>query len=440
MICRRLAGKSWGCNPYILRWMYTMMVRPIITYGAIAWGKRANLITARKELEKIQRLACVCITGSMRSCPTAAMEVLLELTPLHIVVENVAQKTLVRLCDNKSVNRVKMDPCDFATLSKRYPLINAPKDHIDALIRPTCKFKTQISSKSEWINESIQYSIQPHTIKWYTDGSKTEDGAGAGIFGPRFKHAEPLGKYANIFQAELYAISRCAETNIGRNYRNKSIAILTDSQAAIKALNSHTISSGIVWECFKSVNRLANCNDVTIYWVPGHVGVYGNEEADKLARLAAETKLCGPEPFCGIGAEFIRQEINSEEYKLRNRHWMTHAGLRQAKELLGNYNQKRFKIIIKMSKTQLRIITGLLTGHCKMNGHLRKLKLVNNSSCRFCDDEDETPAHILTECAPLCIKRRRYLGSYLVNLEDIQSMNPLRLLNFIKAIDLWEVL
>lgn len=97
MICRNLAGKSWGCKPDILTWMYTMIVRPSITYGAIAWGKRTQLKTAKKSLSKLQRLACVCITGAMRTCPTAAIEIILGLTPLHLVIERIAKEALIRL-------------------------------------------------------------------------------------------------------------------------------------------------------------------------------------------------------------------------------------------------------------------------------------------------------------------------------------------------------
>lgn len=32
MICRSLTGNTWGCNPSILRWTYTTMIRLIITY------------------------------------------------------------------------------------------------------------------------------------------------------------------------------------------------------------------------------------------------------------------------------------------------------------------------------------------------------------------------------------------------------------------------
>uniref|UniRef100_A0A170VB71 Reverse transcriptase n=1 Tax=Triatoma infestans TaxID=30076 RepID=A0A170VB71_TRIIF len=69
MVCRRVAGKSWGCPPRILIWMYTMLVRPIITYGAVAWYSRTNLEKVEKILDKVQRLACLCTTGAIRTCP-----------------------------------------------------------------------------------------------------------------------------------------------------------------------------------------------------------------------------------------------------------------------------------------------------------------------------------------------------------------------------------
>jgi len=40
MVCRNIAEKTWGCNPSILRWMYTMIVRPMITYGAAVWHRK----------------------------------------------------------------------------------------------------------------------------------------------------------------------------------------------------------------------------------------------------------------------------------------------------------------------------------------------------------------------------------------------------------------
>jgi len=68
-----------------------------------------------------------------------------------------------------------------------------------------------------------------HTIKWYTNGSLTNQGTGFGVVGPRLSHYESLGTHTSIFQAEVCAIGRCADFNLTRNYRNRDIAILSDS-------------------------------------------------------------------------------------------------------------------------------------------------------------------------------------------------------------------
>jgi hypothetical protein len=67
---------------------------------------------------------------------------------------------------------------------------------------------------------------------WYTDGSKTNKGTGAGVYceGTRRKRSFSLGRYTTVFQAELYAIKACAEENIDRNSRNRNIYILSDRQ------------------------------------------------------------------------------------------------------------------------------------------------------------------------------------------------------------------
>jgi 5S rRNA maturation endonuclease (ribonuclease M5) len=46
-----------------------------------------------------------------------------------------------------------------------------------------------------------------------------------------------LGKFASVFQTEIYAILLSAYENIRRAYKNKRILIFTDSQAALRALS-----------------------------------------------------------------------------------------------------------------------------------------------------------------------------------------------------------
>ena len=117
-----------------------------------------------------------------------------------------------------------------------------------------------MSKKREWEWEYTGYNLKENTIKWYTDGSKTTTGAGAGIHGPSTKCALALGSCTNIFQAELLAIERCLDINLKRNYQRCNIAIHSDSQAAIKALSSYVIDSKLIWECLSKLNELGKKN------------------------------------------------------------------------------------------------------------------------------------------------------------------------------------
>jgi len=120
----------------------------------------------------------------------------------------------------------------------------------------------------------------------FTDGSRANSGTEYGIFGLRPKRSLsfPVGKFATVFQTEIYAILQCACENIRKAYKNKRILILSDKQAVLKALSGPKVTSGLVAECLDVLSLLVSLNDVTLAWMPGHRSISGNEEADKLAR------------------------------------------------------------------------------------------------------------------------------------------------------------
>jgi hypothetical protein len=68
--------------------------------------------------------------------------------------------------------------------------------------------------------------------------------------------------YTTVFQAEVYAIKACTDENIKRGYRNRNICILSDSQAATKALNNCKIYSELVSDCHQILMILAECNSL----------------------------------------------------------------------------------------------------------------------------------------------------------------------------------
>ncbi|KAJ8966610.1 hypothetical protein NQ317_004368 [Molorchus minor] len=95
-----------------------------------------------------------------------------------------------------------------------------------------------------------------------------------------------LGSYATIFQAEMYAFLACELENLKRAPKERTIQICSDSRAALL--------------CKKTLNDLASRNKVILTWITGHSGVWGNEEADRLAREGSAMYPIGPEPILGV--------------------------------------------------------------------------------------------------------------------------------------------
>jgi hypothetical protein len=60
------------------------------------------------QLGRIQRMVCLTITGAIKTTPTVAMEILLNLTPLDLLIMAEARITLYRL-------QIFMQPADSMT-------------------------------------------------------------------------------------------------------------------------------------------------------------------------------------------------------------------------------------------------------------------------------------------------------------------------------------
>ncbi|KAJ8941600.1 hypothetical protein NQ318_012946 [Aromia moschata] len=278
--------------------------RPVITYGAIVWWPGTRTDKARKQLDKVQRLACLGITSAMRTAPSRAIEVLTGLPPLHLVIEHEAMRSAYRLTglghwigEEQTTGHATI----WNKATENCPVLLMLQDSVEPTICPSPKLGIQIPSRDDWDNTNN--TICQNGIIWFTDGSKIGDKAGAGVYGKttRTKLSFALGSYASVFQAEIYAILACGMEILKTAPKRRTIQICTDSQAALMAIESSKVKSRLVLDCKKILNDLASCNRVILTWVPGHSGVPGNEEADRLARLGSIGYPIGPEPILGRG-------------------------------------------------------------------------------------------------------------------------------------------
>jgi ribonuclease HI len=118
-----------------------------------------------------------------------------------------------------------------------------------------------------------------------------------------------LGLHTTVFQAEIYTIMAHVMEDIENGFTGRNIYIFSNSQAAIKALDSFQINSKLVWDCHQSLVKLAEHNRIQLVWVPGHMLIDGNKIADQLARQGSSLLLIGPGHALVISAKVARGVI-----------------------------------------------------------------------------------------------------------------------------------
>jgi hypothetical protein len=72
-----------------------------------------------------------------------------------------------------------------------------------------------------------------------------------------------------------------------------------------------------------------------------------------------------------------------------------------------------------MSRQQLSIVVGLLTGHLGLNGHLRRIGKDINPLCRSCLNSNETVEHLLCERESLTILWGHIFGQSFGELQQL---------------------
>jgi len=87
LACRRACGARWGLRPKVVHWLYVTIIQPSISYASLVWWPGCQTASAKKRLNRIQRCACLGITGAIGTTPTGAMKAITGLLPLDLVIQ-----------------------------------------------------------------------------------------------------------------------------------------------------------------------------------------------------------------------------------------------------------------------------------------------------------------------------------------------------------------
>jgi hypothetical protein len=212
------------------------------------------------------------------------------------------------------------------------------------------------------------------------------------------------------------------------------VSICSDSQVAMKALQAIRTTSPLVHQCQRALNDISAQHVVRLYWVPGHVGVRGNEITDGLARDSSGRGFLGPEPVLGVSRRDIQ---NRHSHWLNSQHCASWSDLgstlRQARELISGPSLSNRVKFLSFSRTRSKVVNGFLTGHNALKRHLFLLGLANSPVCRGCGIKDKTSAHVLCECEAWASLRNMHLGSFFLEPGDIKNIGLGAICSFGKA-------
>jgi ribonuclease HI len=433
--CKSMVGKLWGLKPTFVHWIYTAIVRPIISYAAIVWWNKTLQESARKKLKKLQHLACLLILGCSNTSPTAAIEVLLDLAPLHIHLTFEAFCTSSRFKLSELPEIATLSEDHFNKISAKYGINCELTDMMLKKYIFNKYYQVSFPNRDEWHSKHI---VEDAIESWYTDGSKTDLGVGCGIYS-EFSNTQlsiPMGNSSTVFLAEVLAINECASLILQKHTTNKTIHVNSDSQAALMALNKCIFDSKLVFETAKKLNDIGKRNKLLLRWIPAHSGFKGNENADSLAKLGANSKFIGPEPFIGVPWCILKSCMHKWLFDERDRFFWSTPGLDHAKAFFKGLNTARAKQILSLSRTDCRLVTGFLVGHFPTRSRLFKMKILDDDLCRFCEEEAETCRHILCECVALERLRIRLFKLQNPTPDFFSTININRLTKYLRTLSL----
>ena len=105
--------------------------------------------------------------------------------------------------------------------------------------------------------------------------------------------------------------------------KKKKIIILSDSLSALEAISSRNLNHSKLLDFFTTYTKVKNRNgDIVLAWVPGHVGIWGNELADSAAKEAIADNLSSSYiPFTDLKQK-IRSYTNTqwqEEWNMKEK-------------------------------------------------------------------------------------------------------------------------
>ncbi|GFY33810.1 putative RNA-directed DNA polymerase from transposon X-element [Trichonephila clavipes] len=447
-----LSNTSWGADRTSLLRVYQAIVLSRIDYGCVVYGSACN--STLQKLDPVHHMALRICSGAFRTSPVQSLYVNCHQLPLDL------RRRKLSLAYYSKILSVPSHPLQnvyMSTSMKRLydarpsnirPFMDRMKLHISELDLPNVHiqqrnlflFQPWSTPRFHYINPFATYSkstVAPvvyqrvfayHRSQYssystiYTDGSKRADYVGCGVVIEDIMHGYRLDTSCSIFTAEAVAIYRALQlidSNMPRKY-----CIYTDSMSVLEALENYNVRCHpVVCKILEITSRLYGKGfDIVFCWLPSHVGIIGNEQADNAAK-SATTHLPLAVPLSDM-----KRVIMHHISKLWQDSWSQQLDnkLHSVKPVIGAWP------VMPMRRTDVKL-TRLRIGHTRFT-HRHLLFGEHAPECPSCN-VSYTVHHILIDCPVFNHHRITFFHTSILTLSDLVGEIPHQnLFAFIKRI------
>ena len=341
-VLRKVSSLEWGFNPHTKNLIYKNYILPKMTYGEEVF--HTGMESELGRLDLIQNKAMRLVAGMPKGTAVTALQMMTDTAPLNLrreynmtklwtrfqhnpenpandIFENIPKKmdkkSTVKIA-KKTIKKTGLTGQKLTKIVTEEPVWAYKRPNIDRTLEKDIKNKNNIGT--EEIKNYIDTKYE-ESAKIYTDASLKKGKTGIAVVDEtnnktnKFK----LDNNLSVTSAELLAISKAMEQ--AQTLTHNKITILTDSLKALTWIEEGTKTKErpeIVQKILRETTLMSrNRKEITMVWIPGHMGIEGNERADAEAKKARKGE--GTRENIGLSykeaTKIIENELRKEKQK-----------------------------------------------------------------------------------------------------------------------------